>query len=331
MRKRAQWRELLDSLIQTRSDRDRIATEMGINPVTLTRWASGDSTPRSHSLHLLLTALPVDCREQFQALIEQDLPFLSFEQPFSDSFSHEIPFPFINTVMTTRATGTASNISWVIVHQVLQHALLQLDPLHLGLKITLVHCMPPTSDGKIHSLREGVGLGTAPWKESLEEHALFLGLETLVGYCVETLRYQEVPDLRAHTSYFLPYYQAEYEVSAAACPILFLGQIAGCVLFSSTQPNYFGLEERNMLVQGYTNLISLAFREKDFYPPDLIELRIAPPPEEQQEHLMSFQPRVMKLMRESVGTSQYLSSAQAEQLAWQQIEAELLKLPFHTV
>jgi transcriptional regulator with XRE-family HTH domain len=330
MRKRANWRELLDSIIQLRSDRERIAAEVGVSSVTLTRWASGDSMPRSQNLRLLLTAIPLDSREQFKALIEQDMPSLSLEQPLSDSSNHEIPFSFINTVMTTRATGSASHVSWVIIHQVLQHALLQLDPHHLGMKITLALCMPPTSDGKIHSLREGGGLGTPPWEESFEEHALFLGAETLAGYSVMTVRYRQIPDLRADAS-LLPYYRAEYEVSAAACPILFLGQIAGCVLFSSTQPDYFSLEERSVLIHGYTNLISLALREEDFYPLDLIELRIVPPPEKQQDHLMNFQSRVVKLMRASASNSQYLySSAQAEQIAWQQIEAELLNIPFHT-
>ncbi len=160
----------------------------------------------------------------------------------------------------------------------------------------------------------------------LKEEALFLGAETLAGYSVMTLRYRQVPDLRADAS-FLPYYRAKHEVSAAACPIMFLGQIAGCVLFSSTQPDYFSLEERSVLVQGYTNLISLALREKDFYPLDLIELRIVPPPQEQQEHLMNFQSRVVKLMR-ATSNSQHLHITQAERIAWQQIEAELLHLPF---
>src|SRR5882724_7307414 len=101
MRKRAGWRELLDSIIRTRADRDRIAASIGINSVTLTRWASGESTPRPQNLRYLLSAIPVEYRESFQALLEEDQPALSFEEGAVDSTEHEIPFQLINTVLTT--------------------------------------------------------------------------------------------------------------------------------------------------------------------------------------------------------------------------------------
>ena len=326
MRKRAGWRELLDSIIRTRADRDRIAASIGINSVTLTRWASGESTPRPQNLRYLLSAIPVEYRESFQALLEEDQPALSFEEGAVDSTEYEIPFQLINTVLTTRETGSVHHVTWVIIHQVLQNALLQLDPQQLGVKITLIRCMPPGSDGKIHSLREEVGLGTPPWETSFEENRFFWGAETLVGYTVTTARMQQVSNVVAQPFSF-SHYRTKHEVSAAACPILFHCRIAGCLLFTSTQVDYFQAG-RSTLVQGYTSLIALALSEKDFYAHELIQLEACPPPDEQREQIMSFRSRVIKLL-EKAGTEHHVSNAQAEQMAWQQIEVALLQHPFH--
>jgi transcriptional regulator with XRE-family HTH domain len=323
MQKRAAWRELLDSLIRKRAERERIAAQIGVTPVTLTRWASGESFPRSQSLRQLAQALPAQYRAEFQTLLEEDLPSLSFDESAQGDSRPEIPFQFISTVLATRAMDSPLHVSWVVIHQILQHALLQLDPSRLGMKITIVQCMPPRSDGRICCLREGIGLGTPPWPESFEEHALFLGAETLAGYTTVTSRSHQVPDLRADPT-FLPFYRAEYEMSAAAYPIMWHGRIAGCVLFSSTQIGAFLAKELNPLLECYTNLMALAFAERDFYSTDLIHLRVMPPPEVQQHYLASFRQRVIALMKESANAGLVLTSTQAEQIAWQQIETLLL-------
>jgi len=66
MQKLSSWRELLESITNNPSERERIATEIGVRPITLTRWASGESTPRPHNLHHLLNALPKQYRNQFR-------------------------------------------------------------------------------------------------------------------------------------------------------------------------------------------------------------------------------------------------------------------------
>jgi transcriptional regulator with XRE-family HTH domain len=325
MRKRADWRVLLDSLIQSRAERERIAAQIGVNAVTLSRWASGETSPRPQNLLHLTQALPEQHRTRFRALVEEDLPSLSLDELHQENSILEISFQFFNTVLTTRAVSSPQHVFWVIIHQVLQHALLQLDPYRQGMKITIVQCMPPGEDGKIHSLREGIGLGTPPWPESFEEHALFLGAETLAGYTTATGHFHQVPDMRNNPT-FLPYYRAEHEISAAACPIMWHGRVAGCVLFSSTQAGAFRTRELNILLECYTNLIALAFAERDFYPMDLIHLQVMPPPEKQMPYLASFRRRVMELMRASVNNlGQPLTSVQAELMTWQQIEKLLLE------
>src|SRR6266853_3365256 len=160
MQKISSWRELLESITNNTSEREPIATEIGVRPITLTRWASGESTPRSHNLHHLLNALPKQYRNQFRTLVGEDLLSASEEETLSE----ELPYKFVNEVLNTRANIPDALRYWTISRQVLQHMLRHLDPEPIGMSITVVRCMPPTSDGKIHSLRESVGLGSSPWE-----------------------------------------------------------------------------------------------------------------------------------------------------------------------
>ena len=52
------WRDLLGSIIQNAHERQRIANELGVNPVTLTRWIHNESIPRKQNLQHLLRVLP---------------------------------------------------------------------------------------------------------------------------------------------------------------------------------------------------------------------------------------------------------------------------------
>src|SRR5262249_28718859 len=141
-----------------------------------------ETSPRLQNLHPLVQAIPDQHRAAFQASIEEDLPSHSFDEPTRDDAELEIPFQLVNRILATRATDPPHHVCWVILHQILQHGLLQLAPNRLGMKITIVECMPPKDNGTIRSLREGIGSGTPPWRENVEEHGLFLGAETLAGH-----------------------------------------------------------------------------------------------------------------------------------------------------
>ena|SRR5437763_11542274 len=124
---------------------------------------------------------------------------------------------------------------------------------------------------------------------------------------------------------FLPAYQTEHEVSAVACPIMYAGRTAGCLLISSTQAEYFASEARLSLIRGYANLLALAFNQDEFYDPELLALHIMPPLSIQQEYFSCFRQRALQLMQESVKTNERLTPPQAEQLVWQEIEESLLR------
>lgn len=317
------WREFLGSIISNASERDRIASEIGVHSITLSRWVSGESSPRPHNMRQLLRAMPKQQRQQFQSLLEKVSSDVSdFD---IDTSEQEISYKFIMEVLDARASIPDLLRFWSITRLVLQQALRQLDPERVGLAITVVRCMPPR-DGKIRSLREGVGLGTPPWGGDLEEKALLLGAESLAGHVTVSCRLEHIGDLKANKT-FLPAYQVEHEVSAVACPIMYACRVAGCLLLSSTQQDYFAPEARLSLVRGYTNLVSLAFNPEEFYDPEKIALHIMPPPFRQQDFFDGFRQRVLKRMQKSAVLEQRLASTEAEHQEWLQIEKSLLNLP----
>jgi len=316
-----EWRELLGDIINNIAERDRIANEIGVHPVTLTRWVSGDSSPRSHNLRQLLRALPKPQRVELLASLEE---FSSDVTDFEiDVSAQEIPYKFIMEVLEARANIPDLLRYWSISQLILQRVLKQLDPERVGMVVTIVRCMP-LRDGKIRSLRESLGMGTSPWAGDLEEKALLLGAESLAGHVTVACRMEQIGDLYANKT-FLPAYQADNEVSAVACPIMYACRVAGCLLISSTQKDYFVPEARLSLVRAYTNLLALAFNQEDFYDPELLALHIMPPLSVQQEYFTGFRQRVLELMQESVKTDMRLSSPEAEQLVWQEIEEALLQ------
>ena len=312
------WRDLLGEIIADASERERIANEIGVHTGTLTRWVNGDSMPRQQNLRQLLRALPKHQRNQLSHVLPlSDTTALSDEKT-----TWEIPYTFIMEVLETRANTTDQLRSWTVKRQVLQQALKQLDPERIGMSITIVHCMPPRN-GKVRSLREFEGLGTPPWSGDLEEKALLLGAESLAGHVTGECRIEQVGDLKSSRT-FLPAYQTENEVSSAACPIMFGSRVAGCLLLSSTQPNYFASEARLTLIRGYAYLLALSFEAHEFYEPNSIELNIMPSLEVQQTYFSGFRQRVLALIRESTHMGTRISGSYAEQLVWQEIEDAML-------
>ncbi len=201
---------------------------------------------------------------------------------------------------------------------ILQQALSQLDPGRAGLAITIVRCMASSGRRKIRSLRESVGKGTPPWAGDLEQKGMFLGAESLAGYVVTTCHEAQIQNILEDKS--LPAHQVEHEISAAAHPILYTGRIAGCVLISSTQPDYFISPARNALIGNYANLLALAIEPEEFYDPQDIELMIMPLHSVQKNYFATFRQRVTQSL-----TKMSMNNLQAEQYVWEQLEEELLQ------
>jgi hypothetical protein len=323
------WRELLGTIISTPKEKQRIADELGIQPITLHRWAYENNDPRPHNLRRLIDALPPQYRDQFRDLLHAEQSLEELPLPAHFDTAGEIPTDFYASVLTMRASSTPNLRFASICQRVLQHALEQLDPEHLGMAIWIVICMPPSGPyNKVRSLREKVGLGTPPWSGNLEQRALFLGAESLSGNVVTSFHPQVINDLDEEHG-LMPTSRVEDEKSCAIYPLLFSGRVAGVLLVSSTQYYHFRPQWRAKLVEQYANLMALAFEPKDFYSTDDIALSIMPPQGEQKRFFGNFRLRVADMMIGAARTGHPLNPLEAEDRVWRQLESELLEMAAH--
>src|SRR5258708_12384815 len=176
----ASWRDVLRDIISDHDERERIANEIGVRSITLTRWVNGESKPRPHNVRQLLHALPKRQRDLLSELVEEEYVEIS-DSPSGDQ-PDGVEYAFIRQVFETRATTPANLLFWSLSRRVIQQALRRLDPERVGMSITLVQCMPPSSDGKIHSLRDSVGLATPPSPPALQQKAIFFIADSLPSH-----------------------------------------------------------------------------------------------------------------------------------------------------
>ncbi len=324
MQKTQTWRDLLKELIRDAQVRQRIITELEINPITLNCWIQGDSKPRPRSLRRLLFALP-EHRESLQPLIEEEFDDFatSSREDTGQNLSLAIPSEFYKRVLHTLSAIPPTLRFSSLCDLILQQAIEQLDPHGQGVAVIVASCMPPSSLQKIRSLRERAGRGTTPWPRDLDQYAILLGVESLAGHAVSTGHLEVNQALGNRLSLSLGY-KTVWEESAAAVPIMRQGKIAGCLLVSSAQVDYFP-PERCMLIECYAELIALAFDLQDFYDPQQIELGFLPSYDVQQPYLANFRQRVARTMTQANKHKRLMNIVQAEQVVWQLIEENLLR------
>jgi hypothetical protein len=324
------WRELLGNLIQDPQERQRIVNAIGVNAITLTRWANNTSNPRPQHLRHLLASLPPEVRSSmFDAILKEYPDFTATFGAGSQVEPQEsIPSTFYSRIFSAYAMTPRTQRSWSITNLVLQQALGQLDPNRVGMAITVVQCMPSSLDGKVCSLRERTGYGTPPWNLNLEPYAVFLGAESLAGYVVSSCHPRFIQNSEEHQG-VVPAHWVEWERSAAAYPIFRSGKVAGCLVVSCTEPHYF-LSHRQKLIQHYADLLVLAFEANEFYDLQLINLHVMPYYRVQAEYLANFRQRVASLMTECIREGKPIDLKEAEATIWRQVEAELLRMPPYT-
>ncbi len=357
MQEPRRWRELLGLIIDTPTEKQRLAHTLGIDPLTLIHWIYGESYPRPQQLYQLLAALPEYSqdlapffREAYEYIVTTRVEALSKDMPLemsellrgidksglplkSRSFkssdarmagedvADEIHSIFYARILSTIASTPQSLRFSSLTATILQQGLTQLDPQRKGLLLILMRCMPPR-DGKIRSLRTTVEMGTPPWSNASSQHTCFVGAHSIAEYAVTTGRIATVNLPRDDTP--LSIEDRGAEASVAVCPILRAHEIAGCLLISSTQYGFF-TESRLTLLSRYTDLLALVFEPDEFYALQQVELRQALPSEQQRAVLATFRRRVSALLMESLQDGRPLSVAQAEMLVWQQLEDELLQ------
>jgi hypothetical protein len=321
------WRVLLGQIISDPIERQRIANELGVGPVTLFRWAKNASNPRPQNIQNLLHILPRHRSALFISISEEfpDITITVDEHDLEDP-TREIPSEFYARVLSAYVDTPKVQHFWSIANNILLQALGQLDPNAIGMAITIAQCQAPTPGQPVRSLRERIGRATPPWQTNLEQKAIFLGAESMAGYALTTCRPLVVQN-RAERGDVYPAHWVEWEESAAAYPILLADTVAACLLVSSSQPGFF-LPFRLNLIQHYAELLALAFDPQDFYRLEQIDLRVMPHYSRQEQYTSHIQQRISTIMIQAVNHRQPMSLVEAQHVALQELEEAFIQLSF---
>src|SRR5258708_8305536 len=145
------WRELLADITSTPRERQRLAHELGVSPITITRWIDRQADPRPQNLRHLL-----DIFHEYHDLrhesIEEEIPNIA-DIETADNVVIDIPSAFYARVFNACTTVLESLRFWSVCNLIMQEAIGQLDPDRLGLLITVLRCFASTRSKTIHSLR----------------------------------------------------------------------------------------------------------------------------------------------------------------------------------
>lgn len=247
----------------------RVAKELDVAENTIYRWMNGNSEPRPMYLKSLIEVLP-EHRNNLTYAINQTFPGALDSLEAGIREVQKDLYCRVLELITTTAEPDARR--WQITQTIFEYALLHLDSERRGLAITYAKLMPTRTDG-IHSLCEATMRGNYPWPFALENHA-YLGSTTLAGTAAMLQRMQTWDNL--NDSERLQFEVDEFERSACAYPVFRGGCIAGVLIVSSTQPNFFVNPIASQAVVEYAQLLSLAFHEEEFYPFSMLSLRPMP-------------------------------------------------------
>jgi hypothetical protein len=314
------WQAVLQKIIQIPGERQRLISALAINQLTLDRWLKNLTQPNRTNLSALVHNVPPEFHDELLDALRADN--LEFDNHVVDTEEGHISADFYIEVLDLRAGIMEGKRNREIIDAVLNQALVQLDPLRQGMAITIAQCMPPRSDGIIHSLRERSGRGTPPWPSDLESLSIFLGMESLAGVVVQNQHSTSIDDLSKQD--LLPAIQDEYEVSAAAVPLLYEGNIAGCLLASSTVAEHF-TRQCMELMEEFANLLTVGMEPATFYPQSQVHLGtvLYESADKQREVIHTFRDRLQQLIR-STQSRAPIKYAEAEERVWAELEEEII-------
>ena len=316
------WRDLLGQRIADPRERERLAHALTVNAITLHRWAKGISNPRPEKLQRLLEILSFKESDQLLRLFKKETSnYLPLQDEIMTTKEITIPADFCTHIIRMSRTIPKDILFVTQCGSILNQAAKQFDPQLKGVAIIVAKCMPP-SHGRVRSLREIIGSGTSPWDSDLHQSFRLLGAESLAGNTFPDDGVRTNADLSDPLNRATGY-RDQWEVSAAATPIMRASEFAGVLLASSTQPGYFDESLKDLLLQ-YAGLIATLFETHEFYPIQHIALSALPSYDEQRPLLDDFQGRVSKIMAEKARNQNPVTVTQAENLAWQDIESALL-------
>ena len=321
------WQALLGKLIAHSQARDRLSRALHLRPITLQRWANGTSRPHDGNARLLLKHFPRENYPLFLRLLAVDFPELLREEMPEEPAFPGIPGEFYARAMSNLALTPSFLYPQTMRDLILQQTLQHLDPNQQGLSITLAVCVSPRAERKVRSLCEIDGLGTPPWPRRVTRGALFLGMESLVGYAI-THAHACVINSREEATFY-PTNWAEHERSVAAFPILHHSRVVGGLTIASAQA-YFFTPPRLDVIESYTHLAACIFEADQSFVSDEIELGVMPSESQQRPHFEGYNQRVSRKFNELNATGQHTTLQQAHMSVWQDLEDILLQVGVQT-
>ncbi|GCE30897.1 hypothetical protein KDA_63810 [Dictyobacter alpinus] len=317
------WRTFLEKVIVDPCERQRIASILGVNPVSLTRWANGTSNPRSKHLYALLDALPTR-REELIALIAEEFPEFRTDIAVKEEMPAQIPPAFYARVLEDYHQLPPGIRNTTVQSMVIQQILAHLNPEQRGMVVYASQCTRPAVQGqKVRSLRIVSGRGNPPWHR-MENNMRFFGLESLNGHVVQ---FQRPILIHEHTQKkrFYPTHYDQTAESIICCPLIRANKIAGSLTIISMQPQYFTDIHVN-LVNGYVDLFMLGFESAEFYDFEQIALGIMPSTEIQGPILDQYNTRVTNILIEAARQQPPLNRPEVELQVCQAFEQEFLAM-----
>ena len=271
--------QLLHSILQ--QDRlaiARVAKALGVTENTVYRWMNGTSIPQQAHLRRLPDVLPAH-RSKLIHVIKQTYPGLLELSPTS---VREIQKDIYQRVIELIVNHDEDDLrQWEVAQTLFEYALLQLDPERYGMAITYAKLQPPREDNMVHALREFAMRGHTPWPhDSITK--VFLGSNMLAGRVATLQRNQMWSDT---TEGHIPFMVDEHERSSCASPLLRGRSIAGVLIVSSAQPDFFADPKKCETIDEYARLLSIAVPQNDFRSIYNLHLRPMPDLGVQRQHL----------------------------------------------
>jgi hypothetical protein len=257
-------------MLHNRVEIARVAKEVSVAENTVYRWINGISVPRQLYLKKLPDALP-DYRTQLITVINETFGNIISPPPQQAREVSKDIYRQVLEAVTTYSHDAEARF-WQISEIIFNDALAQLDAERNGLAITYAELMSPHK-GVVHSLREVRMRGHAPWPDSIDSKT-FLGSMSLVGSAALLMRALDWSDADNSRA---PVEIDQYERSAYAVPVLHGNLLAGVLVVSSGQSNFFKNTTACQLVAEYALLMGVALSDREFYSADQLDLRPMPP------------------------------------------------------
>ncbi len=313
------WREVLARVIEDVQEKRRLAKLLGIDVRTIERWTEVGSKPRLQNFRTLIEALP-QYRYILVKLIGEEFPDIAERLDVVDveDTIPDIPSTVYARVLEEYVNATHPLAVWEIRRLILQQVVRQLDTGRSGVATLLAQCVAPipSYDSRVRTLREHLFQASTTWPTMISNTSIyFLGAESIAGSVVS--RCQPITYNDTKQEHFLLSHEAKnitrHTNSLLAYPLQRAGRVAGCLLVFSTQQHFFS-DLRFAVIKRYCDLLSLTFRDVDFYALEEIELTTMPEAEIQLLFLSTFNDKVSSILLSAQQQQKTMSRSQAEQI-----------------